>query len=139
MPSYSDFKYLQKVNAKCPQISDEKKGSFASLSNNFWSLEIRIKIYPSREQNFVFSFELWGYFAFIFCRYLKSEYEGIYLLQVLSIKIWGYLPSSGKYPQFLRVFTWRKYIQRAMAVGFWDEVFSLIIWGQFIQQCCTYT
>ena len=25
MPSYSDFKYLQKVNAKCPQISDEKK------------------------------------------------------------------------------------------------------------------
>ena len=24
MPSDSDFKYLQKVNAKCPQISDEK-------------------------------------------------------------------------------------------------------------------
>ena len=24
MPSYSDFKYLQKMNAKCPQISDEK-------------------------------------------------------------------------------------------------------------------
>jgi hypothetical protein len=26
------------------------------------------------------------HFAFIFCRYLKSEYEGIYLLQVLSIR-----------------------------------------------------
>jgi hypothetical protein len=25
MPSYFDGKYLQKVNAKCPQISDEKK------------------------------------------------------------------------------------------------------------------
>ena len=24
MPSFSDFEYLQKVNAKCPQISDEK-------------------------------------------------------------------------------------------------------------------
>ena len=24
MPSYSDFKYLQKMNAKCPYISDEK-------------------------------------------------------------------------------------------------------------------
>ena len=29
------LKYLQKVNAKCPQIFDEKK-SFASLINNFY-------------------------------------------------------------------------------------------------------
>ena len=25
MPSFSDFEYLQKVSAKCPYISDEKK------------------------------------------------------------------------------------------------------------------
>jgi hypothetical protein len=25
MPSFSDFKYLQKINAKCPLASDEKK------------------------------------------------------------------------------------------------------------------
>jgi hypothetical protein len=38
MPSKSDFNYLQKVNAKCPQISDEKTTtSFAPLINNFLS------------------------------------------------------------------------------------------------------
>ena len=33
MPSYSDFKYLQKVNAKCPQISDEKKNDHLKLGS----------------------------------------------------------------------------------------------------------
>ena len=124
MPSYSDFKYLQKMNAKCPYISDEKK-SFAPLTNNFWSFKIRIKSYLSKRKNFYFSSKIWGRFAFTFGRYLTSEYEGIYLLQVLSIRIWGYLPSAGKYLQILR----------AIPLDFWDEVFSLRIWGHFIQQC----
>jgi hypothetical protein len=54
MPSNSDFNYLQKVNGKCPQISDEKK-SFASWTNNFWSVKIRIKSNLSMEQNLLFS------------------------------------------------------------------------------------
>ena len=65
MPSYSDFKYLQKVNAKCPQISDEKK-SFVSLTNNFWSFKKRIKSYLSMEQNLFFSSEIWGDFSWTF-------------------------------------------------------------------------
>ena len=102
-----------------------KKKSFAPMTNNFWSFKIRIKSYLSKRQNFFFSSEIWGHFAFTFCRYFPSKYEGIYLLQVLSIRIWGYLPSAGKYHQILR----------AIPVDFWDEVFSLRIWGHFIQQC----
>ena len=76
------FKYLQKVNAKCPQISDEKK-SFASLTNNFWSFKKQIKKYLSMEQNLCFfSSEIWGHCIY-FLQVLKSEYEGIYILQVL--------------------------------------------------------
>ena len=82
MPSYSEFKYLQKVNAKCPQISDEKNG-FASSTNNFWSFKKQIKKYLSMEQNLCFfSSEIWGHCIY-FLQVLKSEYEGIYILQVL--------------------------------------------------------
>ena len=101
------------------------KKSFAPLTNSFWSFKIRIKSYLSKRKNFCFSSKIWGRFAFTFCRYLTSVYEGIYLLQVVSIRIWGYLPSAGKYPQILR----------EISVYFSDEVFSLRIWGHFIQQC----
>ena len=43
---------------------------------------------------------------YIFCRYFQSE--------------WGYFTSAGA---------------GAITVYFWDEVFSLKIWGHFIQQC----
>ena len=54
----------------------------------------------SKGQNFFFSSEIWGHFAFTFCRYLKSEYEGIYLLQVLPAKFicWCHLILMKKIP-----------------------------------------
>jgi hypothetical protein len=36
--------YLQKVNAKCPQISDEKKSYFAGIALRFERLKISSKI-----------------------------------------------------------------------------------------------
>ena len=105
MPSYSDFKYLQKVNAKCPQISDEKK-KFCLFDKWLLILILKDQKFFVKGAKLFFSSEIWGHFAFIFCRYLKSEYEGIYLLQVLSIRIWGYLPSAGKYLQILRAIPW---------------------------------
>ena len=114
MPSYSDLKCLQKVNVKCPQIFVPWKITFDPLSKDTY--ERSKKKFPS---------EIWGHFAFTFCWYFKSEYEGIYLLQVLSIRIWGHLPSAGTFNQNLRVFTFWGYLHRAMTVYFWDEVFSL--------------
>ena len=108
MPSYSDLKYLQKVNAKCPQISDEKKFFLPLWQITF---KIRIKSYLKREKTFIFHqksegilhslFEgtwirIWGHSEFIFCRYFPSE-------------------SAGKYPPILRL----------ISSDFWDEVFSL--------------
>ena len=54
----------------------------------------------SKRQNFFFSSEIWGHFIFTFCRYLKSEYEGIYLLQVLPAKsiCWCHLILMKKMP-----------------------------------------
>ena len=75
-----------------------KKRSFAS-DNYFLILILKDQKLFVKGTKLFFSSEIWGHFAFTFCRYLKSEYEGIYLLQVLSINIWG------KYPQFLRVRT----------------------------------
>ena len=92
LPSYSDFNYLQKVNAKCPQIPDEK--------TKFCLVDKSIKSYLSKRRNSFFSSEIWGHFAFTFCRYLKSEYEGIYFLQVLPAKsiCWCHLILMKKYP-----------------------------------------
>jgi hypothetical protein len=107
-------------NAKCPQISDEI--FFLPL----WTITfdpLSKDIYQRSKKKF--PSEILGHFAFTFCRYFKSEYEGIYLLQVLSIRIWGHLPSAGTFNQNLRVFTFWGYLQRAMTVYFWDEVFSL--------------
>ena len=69
------------MNAKCPQISDEKK-SFALLTKNFGYFKIRIKSYLSKWQTFFHQ-----KFCIYFLQALKSEYEGIYLLQALSIRM----------------------------------------------------
>ena len=70
--------YLQKVNAKCLQISDEK--SFAPLLNNFLILILKNQKLFVKETKLFFSSEIWGY-----C---------IYFLQVI-IRIWGHLNSAG--------------------------------------------
>ena len=152
LPSYSDFNYLQKVNAKCPQIPDEKT-KFCSVDKNFLSFFLKHQKLFVKEAKLFFSSEIWGHFAFTFCRYLKSEYEGIYLQQVLSIRIWGY---SALIFERLKTFTISSEIKgnikldgnvleialqfysalrfarlkrlkklREITVDFWDKVFSL--------------
>ena len=64
MPTDSDFKYLQKVNAKCPQISGEKK-----IKNDF----SRSKIIHQKDKLF---FSIRNLRAFTFYRYFQSDSEG---------------------------------------------------------------
>ena len=99
MPSYSDFNYLQKVNAKCPQISDEKN-KFCSIDKKLFIIFLKDQKLFVKEAKLFFSSEIWGHFVFTFCRYLKSEYEGIYLLQVLPAKsiFWCHLILMKKCP-----------------------------------------
>ena len=49
-----------------------KNRSFSSLINNF---KIRIKSYLSKRKNFYFSSEIWGRFAFTFCRYFPQNLQ----------------------------------------------------------------
>ena len=49
-----------------------KNRSFSSLKNNF---KIRIKSYLSKRKNFYFSSEIWGRFAFTFCRYFPQNLQ----------------------------------------------------------------
>ena len=49
-----------------------KNISFSSLINNF---KIRIKSYLSKRKNFYFSSEIWGRFAFTFCRYFHQNLQ----------------------------------------------------------------
>ena len=49
-----------------------KNRSFSSLKNNF---KIRIKSYLSKRKNFYFSSEIWGRFAFTFCRYFHQNLQ----------------------------------------------------------------
>ena len=51
-----------------------KNRSFSSLINNF---KIRIKSYLSKRKNFYFSSEIWGRFAFTFCRYLHQNLQAL--------------------------------------------------------------
>ena len=51
-----------------------KNRSFSSLINNF---KIRIKTYLSQRKNFYFSSEIWGRFAFTFCRYFHQNLQVI--------------------------------------------------------------
>ena len=48
---------MQKINAKCPQISDEKKTSFAPLINNFLIIILKnqTKVICQKGQNFFFN------------------------------------------------------------------------------------
>ena len=46
--------------------------SFSFLINNF---KIRIKSYLSKRKNFYFSSEIWGHFAFTFCRYFHQNLQ----------------------------------------------------------------
>ena len=69
------FNYLQKVNAKCPQISDGKIF--------FWSFKIRIKSYLSKSQNFFFIRNLRA-LCIYFLQVLESEYEGIQKIEGIT-------------------------------------------------------
>ena len=103
LPSYSDFNYLQKVNAKCPQIPDEK--------TKFCSVDKKILSFFFKHQKlFVKEAKL-----FFFIRNLRAFC--IYFLQVLKIRIWGHLPSAG--------IAWKIYL--LMPSNF-DEKNALWLW-----------
>ena len=95
LPSYSDFNYLQKVNAKCPQIPDEKT-KFCSVDKKILSFFLK------HQKLFVKEAKL-----FFFIRNLRAFC--IYFLQVLKIRIWGHLPSAGTFNQNLRAFAFYSY------------------------------
>jgi hypothetical protein len=57
MPSYSDFNYLQKVNAKCPQISDEKH-KFCSIARYLFAQVLKDQKLFVKGANFFFSSEI---------------------------------------------------------------------------------
>ena len=66
------FKYLQKVNTKCPQISDEKN-KFCSIDEHFLIFFLKDQKLFVKGQNFFSSSEIWGHFEFTFCRYLNQN------------------------------------------------------------------
>ena len=153
LPSYSDFNYLQKVNAKCPQIPDEKT-KFCSVDKNFLSFFLK------HQKLFVKEAKL-----FFFIRNLRAFC--IYFLQVLKIRIWGHLLFAGiafkiyllmpsnfdekipfDYDWFCPLKTMAFINLKALpsantfhcflrekTVYFSDEVFSLRFRGYFKQQC----
>ena len=96
---HSDWKYLQKVNELRFWLKVLAESKCKILSDFLWKKEC----YLSKEH--FFSSEIWGHLAFFFCRYFQSESEVIYLLQVLSIKIWGYLPYADTFHLILRAIT----------------------------------
>ena len=77
---HSDWNYLQKVNDLRFWLKVPAENKCKMPSDFGWKK--KLKSYLSKEQIF-FSYEIWGYLAFIFCRYFQSESEVIYLLQVL--------------------------------------------------------
>ena len=101
---------------QCPQISDEKKTSFASLTNNFWSFKKRI------EKNI----HQWGQTCFFFIRNLRALHL---LFAATYIRIWGHLYSAGIALQLYSALRFErpKRVQKSRAIpwDFWDEVFSL--------------
>ena len=63
------WQYLQKLNTKCPHISDEKD-KFCSIDKYiFFSFFKGSKAILRKRQNSFFSSKIWGYFAFTFWRY----------------------------------------------------------------------
>ena len=77
-----------------------KKTSIFSIDKYFFSIFLKDQKLFLKGTKKKFSSEIWGHFAFTFCRYLKSEYEGIYLLQVLPAKsiCWCHLILMKKMP-----------------------------------------
>ena len=136
------FKYLQKVNAKCPQISDEKK-SFAPLTNNFWSFKKREKknVYQWKKTCFFHQKSegiLHLLFAGIACKIhflmpsnldekMPLNYDKFCPLKMMAFMIikgniicWHFLKALPSADSF-------HCILRAITVYFGDKVFSLII------------
>ena len=58
---------------QCPQISNEKNRSFASLTNNFWSFKNRLKNIHQLSKTCIFFHQKSEGIAFIFCRYLNQN------------------------------------------------------------------
>ena len=84
---------------QCPQISNEKNRSFASLTNNFLSFKKQIKKYSSMEQNLYFFHQKSEGIAFIFCRYLNQNMRAFIFCRycppiVLCPQIWKTKRSS---------------------------------------------
>ena len=93
------FKYLQKINA---------------MPSDFWWKKIQVlpmkifnpflkgsKVICQRGKILFFSLEIWGHCIY-FLQVLKSEYEGIYILQVLPAKSisWCHLILMKKMPLY---------------------------------------
>ena len=107
--------YLQKVNAKCPQISDEKKRVLSLWEITFDPLKKEKKNIYQCKKNLSFSSEIWGHFAFTFCRYLNQNMRAFTFCR--------YCPPIVFCPQIWK--TKRTQKSRAITLNFWDEVFSL--------------
>ena len=107
MPSYSDFKYLQEVNAKCPQISDQKISLILILkdqklfvkgvtffSSEIWGQDMR-----------AFTFRFWGQYQWIFeTKFfpLKSAFRFPHLTTVwLSLFVKNVIAHNKTYIQWL--------------------------------------
>ena len=101
-----------------------KNYKFCSIDAYF--LILKSKVICQRGKTFFFHQKSEG-IAFTFCRYLNQNMRAFkfcrYCLQKYFL-----IPSN---------FDEKKYhcILRAIPWEFWDEVFSLKIWGHFIQQC----
>ena len=104
-----------------------KNYKFCSIDAYFLILFFKgSKVICQRGKTFFFHHKSEG-IAFTFCRYLNQNMRAFkfcrYCLQKYFL-----IPSN---------FDEKKYhcILRAIPWEFWDEVFSLKIWGHFIQQC----
>ena len=104
-----------------------KNYKFCSIDAYFLILFFKgSKVICQRGKTFFFHQKSEG-IAFTFCRYLNQNMRAFkfcrYCLQKYFL-----IPSN---------FDEKKYhcILRAIPWEFWDEVFSLKIWGHFIQQC----
>ena len=79
------FNYLQKVNAM-PSDFWWKKYKFCSIDEYFLICFLKDqKLFVKEAKLLFFSLEIWGHCIY-FLQVLKSEYEGIYILQVLPAK-----------------------------------------------------
>ena len=71
LPADSDGSICKKWMQNALRFVMENR-SFSSLINKF---KIRIKSYLSERKNFYFSSEIWGHFAFPFCRYFHQNLQ----------------------------------------------------------------